>query len=74
MPGWKRCSELKTRMVTNGMSLGQAIHDARPRTGDTTTIVRRAETDADTMIRSTETTTTTTTTTKNKATKKNGHQ
>ena len=63
-------SELKTRMVTNGMSLGQAIQDVRPRTGDTTTIVRRAETDADAMIRSTETTTGK----KSKTTKKNGHQ
>jgi hypothetical protein len=62
-------SELKTRMVTSGMSLGQAIQDARPRTGDTTTIVRRAENDADAMIRSTETTTT-----KHKTAKKNGHQ
>ena len=65
-------TELKTRMVTNGMSLGQAIQDARPRAGDTSTIVRRAETDADAMIRSTETATTTKN--KNKATKKNGHQ
>ena len=63
-------SELKTRMVTDGMSLGQAIQDARPGTTDTTTIARRAETDADAIIRSTESTTTSTTT-KTKA-KKNG--
>lgn len=62
-------SQLKTRMVTEGMSLGQAIQDTRPRTGDTTTIVRRAESDADAMIRSTETTTN-----KNKTVKKHGHQ
>lgn len=49
---------LKTRMVDQGMSLGQAIQDARPATTDTTTIVRRAETDADDLIRSTDTTAT----------------
>jgi hypothetical protein len=64
-------SELKTRMVTDQMSLGQAIQDARPRTTDTTTIVRRAESDADAMIRSTETATAKN---KNKTVKKNGHQ
>lgn len=66
-------SELKTRMVTDGMSLGQAIQDSRPSTTDTTTIARRAETDADAIIRSTESTTTSTTKTKAKAkAKKNG--
>jgi hypothetical protein len=67
-------SELKTRMVTNGMSLGQAIQDTRPRTNDTTTIVRRAETDADVMIRSTATTTTTSKNKTNKTNKKNGQR
>lgn len=66
-------SELKTRMVTDGMSLGQAIQDARPRTTDTTTIARRAETDADAIIRSTESSTTSSTKTKTKV-KKNGSQ
>lgn len=51
-------TELKTRMVDQGMSLGQAIQDARPTTTDTTTVVRRAETDADDLIRSTDSTTT----------------
>jgi hypothetical protein len=59
--------ELKTRMVDQGMSLGQAIKDARPRTTDTTVVVRRAETDANTLIRTTEQTTTT----KSKKVKKN---
>ena len=48
-------AELKTRMVDRGMSLGQAIQDTRPRTTDTTVIVTRAERDADTMIRTSET-------------------
>src|SRR5688572_25371506 len=52
-------AELKTRMVDQGMSLGQAIQDARPRTTDTTVVVRRAESDADALIRTTEQTTTT---------------
>lgn len=51
-------AELKTRMVDQGMSLGQAIQDARPATTDTTTVVRRAETDADDLIRSTDSTST----------------
>src|SRR5262245_16229106 len=49
-------TELKTRMVDQGMSLGQAIQDA-PRltsTTDTTAIVRRAEDEADVLIRTTE--------------------
>jgi len=58
-------SELKTRMVTEHMSLGQAIQDLRPGTG-TQTIARRAEIDADATIRSTETAPTTTTATKTK--------
>jgi hypothetical protein len=56
-------AQLKTRMVDQGMSLGQAIQDARPKTTDTTVVVRRAETDADALIRTTERTTTTTATT-----------
>ena len=61
-------AELKTRMVDQGMSLGQAIQDARPRATDTTVVARRAETDADALIR---TTGQTTTTTKSKKAKKN---
>jgi hypothetical protein len=57
-------TELKTRMVDQGMSLGQAIQDARPKTTDTTLVVRRAETDADVLIRTTEQQTTTVTKTK----------
>jgi hypothetical protein len=45
--------QLKTRMVTNGMSLGQAIHDARP-TADSGAEARRAEQDATTIIASVE--------------------
>jgi hypothetical protein len=52
-------AELKTRMVDQGMSLGQAIQDARPRTTDTSVVARRAETDADALIRTTDQTTTT---------------
>jgi hypothetical protein len=60
-------AQLKTRMVDQGMSLGQAIQDARPKTTDTTVAVRRAETDADALIRTTEQTTTTTATTSTKS-------
>lgn len=60
-------AELKTRMVDQGMSLGQAIQDARPRTTDTTVVARRAETDADALIRTTQQTPTT----KSKKVKKN---
>jgi hypothetical protein len=49
-------SELKTRMVDQGMSLGQAIQDTRPKTTDTTVVVRRAETDANELIRTTDST------------------
>jgi hypothetical protein len=49
--------QLKTRMVDQGMSLGQAIQDTRGGTTDTTVVVRRAETDADVLIRTTEQTT-----------------
>jgi hypothetical protein len=47
-------SALKTRMIDQGMSLGQAIQDARPSTTDTTVVARRAESDADDLIRTTE--------------------
>jgi len=60
-------AQLKTRMVDQGMSLGQAIQDARPKTTDTTVAVRRAETDADALIRTTEQMTTTTSTTSTKS-------
>jgi hypothetical protein len=50
-------AQLKNRMVDRGMSLGQAIQDVRPKTGDSPTVARRAETDADVMIRMTEQTT-----------------
>jgi hypothetical protein len=56
-------------MVDQGMSLGQAIQDARPKTTDTTLVVRRAETDADVLIRTTEQQTTTTVTKTKKAKK-----
>jgi hypothetical protein len=67
-------SELKTRMVDQGMSLGQSIQDARPSTTETTTTtaVHRAETDADDMIRTSSTTTTSGTTSGTKKSKK-GH-
>jgi hypothetical protein len=47
-------TDLKTRMVDDGMSLGRAIQGLRP-TADTTTEVRRAETTANTWIGETET-------------------
>ena len=53
IPFW----QLKSRMVDQGMSLGQAIQDTRPRTTDTIVVARRAETDADVLIRTTEQTT-----------------
>ena len=56
-------AQLKTRMVDEHMSLGQAIQDSRPTTTDSTTIASHAETEADIEIRSTTTTTTTTTST-----------
>jgi hypothetical protein len=65
-------TDLKTRMVTDGMSLGQAIKAERGDLADTTTAVRRAETEANQMIATTETaTTTSSTTTTNTSTKKN---
>jgi hypothetical protein len=65
-------TELKTRMVDDGMSLGQAIQDGK-KTVDVETEVRKAETEADSMIKSTTTSTTntaTSTTTTSKKTKK----
>lgn len=49
-------TDLRTRMVDEGMSLGQAIQDVK-KTANVETEVRRAEQEADTMIKSTETTT-----------------
>ena len=54
-------ADLKTRMVDQHMSLGQAIQDARPATSNTTVVARHAETDADEMIRTSESTASTTT-------------
>jgi hypothetical protein len=45
---------LKTAMVTDGKSLGQAIQAQKGTTVDATDHARRAERDADAMIRSTE--------------------
>jgi hypothetical protein len=69
-------TELKTRMVDQKMSLGQAIQDARPSTTETTTTtaVHRAETDADDMIRTSGTTTPSTTTSGTTARSKKGHK
>lgn len=55
-------TDLKTRMVTDGMSLGQAIQDLK-KTANGETEAAKAETEADTLIKSTSTTTTSTTTT-----------
>lgn len=69
-------TDLKTRMVDEDMSLGQAIQDARP-TADSPTAVRRAEADADALIRSTDqataAATTTATKTKNKTSGRKPH-
>jgi hypothetical protein len=66
-------TELKTRMVDDGLSLGQAIQDVK-KTANVETEVRRAETEADSMIKSSTTSTTlstssTSTTRKTKKTK-----
>ena len=45
---------LKTAMVTDGKSLGQAIQSQKGTTVDATQEAQRAQTDADEMIRSTE--------------------
>jgi hypothetical protein len=47
---------LKTAMVTDGKSLGQAIQAQKGTTVNASTEATRAQTDADTLIRSTETT------------------
>jgi hypothetical protein len=52
---------LKTSMVDDGMSLGQAIQNVK-KTANVETEVRRAETEADSMIKSTTTSTATTST------------
>jgi len=49
-------TDLKTHMVDDGMSLGQAIQKEK-KTADVETEVRRAETEADTMIKSSTTST-----------------
>jgi hypothetical protein len=55
-------TDLKTRMVDEGMSLGQAIQDVK-KTTNVQAEVTRAETEADAMIKSSTTSTTSTTTT-----------
>jgi hypothetical protein len=55
-------AQLKTRMVDRGMSLGEAIQDARPAAFNSTTVAVRAERDADDLIRQTQTQTETETT------------
>jgi hypothetical protein len=64
-------TELKTKLLDEGMSLGQAIQALRPST-DGTTEAKRAETEADDMIRKTTTTTSspTSTTTHKKSAKR----
>jgi hypothetical protein len=62
-------TDLKTRMVDEGMSLGQAIQDVK-KISNLETEVRRAETEANTMINSTSTTTTSNTTSTNTTTTK----
>jgi hypothetical protein len=61
-------SELKTRMVDQGMSLGQALQDVK-KTTNVETEVRSAEAEADRMIKS-STTSTVSTTTASTSTKK----
>jgi hypothetical protein len=56
-------ADLKTKMVTDGMSLGQAIQTLRP-AANATTEVEQAEHEADDLIRQTTTTTTSATTKK----------
>ena len=53
--------ELKTRMVDQGMSLGQALQDVK-KTANVTAEVTKAQTEADAMIKASTTPTTTTTT------------
>jgi hypothetical protein len=54
-------TDLRTRMVDDGMSLGQAIQDVK-KTSNVETEVKRAETEADAMIKSSTTSTTSSTT------------
>lgn len=61
--------DLKTRMLDQGMSLGQAIQDAK-KTANVQAEVTKAETDADALIKSSTTTTTTSTSTTSTSTKK----
>jgi hypothetical protein len=56
-------TDLKTRMVDEGMSLGQALQDVKT-TANVETEVRRAEQQADTLIKSTENSTVSTDTKK----------
>jgi hypothetical protein len=55
-------ADLKTRMVDQGMSLGQALQDVK-KTSNVTAEVTKAEAEADAMIKSSTTTTTSTSTT-----------
>lgn len=59
-----RFTDLKTRMVGEGMSLGQAIHELRPSTDPA--VARRAETDADAFVRTYDSTATTKSTAKSR--------
>ena len=61
-------TKVKTAMVDDGMSLGQAIQSQKASV-DGATEARRAQSDADTLIRSTETTTSDRTTRKTRASK-----
>jgi len=54
-------ADLKTRMVDQGMSLGQALQDVK-KTSNVTAEVTKAEAEADAMIKSSTTTTSTSTT------------
>ena len=62
-------AQLKTRMVDDGMSLGQSIQALKP-TANSTVEASRAEHDADVMIQATVTTSSSSTTTTSPTTKK----
>jgi hypothetical protein len=62
-------ADLKTKMLTDGMSLGQAIQALRPEVNGTTE-AEHAETEAETMIRQTTTTSKTKSTSTKTAQKK----
>jgi hypothetical protein len=65
-------TDLKTRMVDQGMSLGQALQDVKKLSNTTAqTEAHRAETEADNMIKSTSTNTTSTTSNATTTTKTN---